>query len=79
MIFAHDMMLLMCMELYMFMQMLLNMYMILYVYMLMYMHCFITDTAYDATWPLMVAYFFCQLDGRFNVDVCVYVNNAAKI
>ena len=38
MIFAHDMMLLMCMILYMYMQMLLNMYMILYVHMLMYMY-----------------------------------------
>ena len=57
MIFAHDMMLLMCMILYMYMQMLLNMYMILYVHMLMYMYCFIADAAHDAIWQLMAAYF----------------------
>ena len=57
MIFAHDMMLLMCMILYMFMQMLLNMYMLLYVHMLMYMYCFIADVAYDEIWQLIAAYF----------------------
>ena len=78
MIFAHDMMLLMCMILYMYMQMLMNMYMLLYVYMLMYVLALllIRHMMKFGNWWQHIS---CQLDGRSNVCVCVYVNNVLQI
>ena len=79
MIFSYDMMLLMCMILYMVMQMLLNMYMLLYVHMLMYMYLLYFFMRHMMKFSHWWQHISCQLDGQFNIYVCVYVYNVLQI